>query len=86
MDLAEDDLGGCKLWLARRLLALRREMPDTYESDDYIPLEAAGPVRDQVVGLRRRDLAVVVPRLVRQMARDGSTPPSSWARADGRTT
>jgi (1->4)-alpha-D-glucan 1-alpha-D-glucosylmutase len=60
---APGDSALSKLTLVHRLLARRREAPGLFASTDYEPLSFHGGRADEVVGFRRGDLTVVVPRL-----------------------
>ena len=55
------DLGLAKLWLIRRVLALRRREPDRF-AGPYAPLASTGPHAERVFAFARGDaLAVAVP-------------------------
>ncbi|MGO9081965.1 MAG: malto-oligosyltrehalose synthase [Streptosporangiaceae bacterium] len=82
--------GGPKLWLIHRVLGYRRGHPAAFgPGSEYQPLLVSGPKADHAVAFTRGgddgpQLAVVVPRLVAQLAGDwaGTTvtlPPGSWA-------
>ncbi len=74
--------GVAKLWLLRRVLALRSERPEAF-AGSYQPLTVDGASGDRVVAfLRNGTLAVVVPRLVVGLSSWGDTalelPEGSW--------
>jgi (1->4)-alpha-D-glucan 1-alpha-D-glucosylmutase len=84
--LARNADGGPKLWLIHRVLGHRRRHPRAYgPGSGYEPLTAVGPRSSNIVAFTRSDgLAVVVPRLVRDVAEGwaGTTvelPPGPWA-------
>ncbi len=53
--------GRAKLWIAWRLLALRRERPALFRDGDYVPLDVVGAHAEHVVAFaRRHDGAVLV--------------------------
>jgi (1->4)-alpha-D-glucan 1-alpha-D-glucosylmutase len=56
------DTGYVKLWLIHRLFEHRRRRDQLYTSADYGPLTFSGRRGGDLVGFRRGDLAVVVPR------------------------
>jgi (1->4)-alpha-D-glucan 1-alpha-D-glucosylmutase len=75
--------GGAKLWLTARLLELRRERPELFDSATYLGVEAVGDKAAHVLAFTRGDLVVLVPRLVIGLADDwGDTslelPPGRW--------
>jgi (1->4)-alpha-D-glucan 1-alpha-D-glucosylmutase len=84
--LARNADGGPKLWLIHRVLGHRRRHPGAYgPGSGYEPLSAAGPRSSNIVAFTRSNgLAVVVPRLVRDVGEGwaGTTvelPPGPWA-------
>ncbi len=56
------DTGYVKLWLIHRMLDHRRRRDRLYTCTDYEPLTFSGHRAGDLVGFRRGDLAVVVPR------------------------
>ncbi|MFL6204091.1 MAG: malto-oligosyltrehalose synthase [Acidimicrobiales bacterium] len=74
--------GGAKLWLIHRLLDHRRRRPDAYSGYEALP--ARGPQARHAVAFRRDGIVVVVPRLVRALARSGwgetaiTLPSGAW--------
>ncbi len=64
--LGRMDEGAPKLWLIRRALRLRRELPEAFgAAGDYRPIEARGPRASNVVAFARGGAALTVaPRLV----------------------
>ncbi len=46
--------GRVKLWLVRRLLALRGERPELFERGEYLPLATSGRFADNVIAFARR--------------------------------
>jgi (1->4)-alpha-D-glucan 1-alpha-D-glucosylmutase len=81
------DLAACwrdgreKLFVTRQLLELRRLHPELFTEGDYQPLEVTGERSDHLCAFaRNRDgevVAVAVPRLVRQLHRDGRS--ADWS-------
>ncbi len=68
---ARDD-GLPKIWLAHRVLSLRRRRPAPFASGDYRPLAAAGPQAAGVLAfVRGKAVLTVAPRLVRRVEREG---------------
>ena len=58
-----NDLGSAKIWMIRRVLTLRREMPARFEGP-YTPLDGSGPHAHRVFAFARGDdLVTIVPRL-----------------------
>jgi (1->4)-alpha-D-glucan 1-alpha-D-glucosylmutase len=76
---AQLDNGAIKLYTTMRLLRLRREQPELFTRGEYVPIEAEGELRDQVIAYARRLKGqtglVVVPRLLRSLVRKGSGLP-----------
>ncbi len=74
------DPGYAKLWLIQRLLEHRRRQGRLYASTDYEPLTFSGDRSDDLVGFRRSDLAVVVPRSGDDWweGTDVELPPGRW--------
>jgi (1->4)-alpha-D-glucan 1-alpha-D-glucosylmutase len=71
--------GRIKLYVTWKALHCRRQHPGLFAAGDYVPIEAQGPRRDNVVALLRRQgstLAVAaVPRLITQLvAQAGDLP------------
>ena len=64
MTLADDHLGLWKLGSLGASSHSGGREPTPSEAAEYTPLEAFGPASQHVVGFMRRDVAVVVPRLV----------------------
>ena len=87
--LAEDDAdeasGAIKLHVVARLLDLRRRSPEALgPAATYRPVEAIGPAADHAVAfVRGEQVAVVVPRLVRTLDRNGGWGTTSLALPDG---
>jgi (1->4)-alpha-D-glucan 1-alpha-D-glucosylmutase len=52
--------GRAKLWIAWRLLALRRERPALFRDGDYVPLDVAGTHVEHVVAFARRHAGAVL--------------------------
>ncbi|MEO5881009.1 MAG: malto-oligosyltrehalose synthase [Caldimonas sp.] len=75
--------GRAKLWIAWRLLDLRRRRPLLFRDGDYRPLKAAGTHADHVVAFARHHaeavLIVVVPRLVARLLGDSVEAPCGAA-------
>ena len=74
--------GLAKLWLLRRVLALRNQRPEAF-AGSYQPLTVEGARGDRVVAfLRSRSLAVVAPRLAAGLSSWGDTtlqlPAGAW--------
>jgi (1->4)-alpha-D-glucan 1-alpha-D-glucosylmutase len=74
--------GIAKLWLLRRVLALRTRRPELF-AGSYLPLAVEGSCGDRVVAfLRDGSLAVVAPRLVAGLSSWGDAalqlPEGSW--------
>ena len=65
VSLADDHQGVWKLWLTGRLLELRRQRRDIFEAGEYAPIDVAGSLGHHAIAFERRDVAVVVPRLLR---------------------
>ena len=67
--------GLVKMFVTRRVLQLRQQLPDLFAGGDYIPLQVIGDRKDHVIAYARRQeettLIVVVPRLVRRLMRGG---------------
>jgi len=73
--------GWVKLWLTRRLLALRTRFPDLFRTGSYHPLAVDDTVRNHVIAYARRhediEIVVLVCRLTRRMP---APPPGSlWS-------
>ena len=73
-----------KLFVLRRLLQLRRELPAVFAAGDYLPLTADGD--DNAEHLlafarqhERKTLVVAVPRLIWRLYRGGNAP--QWGAA-----
>jgi len=66
------DEGLPKLWLIRRVLALRARRPEQFDNrGSYTPLYARGPKAKQVVAFMRGDCAItIVPRLPLKLQND----------------
>ena len=75
-----------KLWLIRRLLALRLDQRELFLRGDYQPAETEGPMSEHVFSFVRSHgaakLLVVVPRLVSELVAPGGWPASAF---DGTT-
>lgn len=78
--------GRAKLWIAWRLLGLRRERPALFRDGDYVPLEVHGRHAEHVIAFARRHqgatLVVIAGRLfARLLGEPDSTPlgPTVWA-------
>jgi (1->4)-alpha-D-glucan 1-alpha-D-glucosylmutase len=79
------DSGLPKLWVANRILTLRREHPEWFDADaGYCPMIAEGAKSDQVVAYLRADqVAVIVPRWSLKLGGNWSStalelPPGKW--------
>jgi (1->4)-alpha-D-glucan 1-alpha-D-glucosylmutase len=79
------DSGLPKLWVAHRMLTLRREHPEWFGADaGYCPMIAEGAKSDHVVAYLRADqVAVVVPRWPLKLGGNWSStalelPPGKW--------
>lgn len=63
--------GRIKMYCLHRALVLRREIPNTFENGDYIPLQVKGELREHVLAFARKDaentVLVVVPVMVTQL-------------------
>ncbi len=74
--------GRIKFELTRRLLKLRRELPDLFEAGDYQPLEAAGPHGGHVIafsrGQKSRQAVVAVGRHFGPVTNGGRDWPRAW--------
>lgn len=69
--LAQMDDGLPKLFVTHRLLQLRRDNPEWFDSrGSYLPLWSSGPKAAHVLSYRRGNALVVVPRLVHGLAGD----------------
>ncbi|MBV9861307.1 MAG: malto-oligosyltrehalose synthase [Alphaproteobacteria bacterium] len=73
-----------KLFVARRLLRLRRKYPGLFAAGDYVPLDVGGGSNaDRLCAFLRRDrnlaVMVAVPRLVYGLYRDGAA--ADWGAA-----
>ncbi|MEJ7929146.1 malto-oligosyltrehalose synthase [Ramlibacter sp. AN1015] len=81
--------GRAKLWIAWRLLGLRRRDPALFERGDYQPLDATGTRAANVLAFARRHegrmLVTIAGRLWSQLPCDAGTPPVGSA-AWGDTT
>ncbi len=75
--------GRAKLWIAWRLLDLRRRRPLVFRDGDYRPLKAAGTHADHVVAFARHHaegvLIVVVARLVARLLGESTQAPCGVA-------
>jgi (1->4)-alpha-D-glucan 1-alpha-D-glucosylmutase len=78
--------GRAKLWIAWRLLALRRERPALFRDGDYVALEVSGAHAEHVVAFARRHegtlLVVVAGRLYARLLGEPGTAPlgdAVWA-------
>jgi (1->4)-alpha-D-glucan 1-alpha-D-glucosylmutase len=73
-----------KLFVTRRLLALRRLHPDLFAAGDYQPLEVRGEKSQHLCAFARShgglSMAVAVPRLVHQLYRGDQT--AAWGETD----
>jgi (1->4)-alpha-D-glucan 1-alpha-D-glucosylmutase len=72
-DVSRDwDSGMPKLWMAARILALRRERPEDFSAESkYQPLVAQGSHLGKLLAFRRgENLIVVVPRFTKTLAGD----------------
>jgi (1->4)-alpha-D-glucan 1-alpha-D-glucosylmutase len=71
--LAEMESGLPKLWVVRQALRARAERPSVFGvGGDYEPLESSGDAAEHVLGfVRGGEVAIVVPRLVIILARQG---------------
>jgi (1->4)-alpha-D-glucan 1-alpha-D-glucosylmutase len=85
--LAGMERGLPKLWVVRSALRVRVERPDGFgDEGGYAPLEVRGDASDHALGfVRGGEVAVVVPRLVIRLAREGGwrgtevvLPPGEW--------
>jgi len=77
-------LDGRKLWLTRRLLALRARHPRLFSEGSYSPLEPAGGLASRLFAFEREadgeHLAVAVPiRCFRLVEDEGVFRPGTWA-------
>lgn len=74
------DLGVSKLLLVHRLLCHRREHPESFESNEYEPLDFRGEHAAAAAGFTRRDLAVAIARLGVRKWNDAEValPAGSW--------
>ncbi len=83
--------GRAKLFVTRKLLALRRSHPELLADGDYQPLEVAGRSSEHLCAFMRSRgearLVIAVPRLVHRLYRDGAAdwgattlalPAGSW--------
>jgi (1->4)-alpha-D-glucan 1-alpha-D-glucosylmutase len=76
--------GRIKLTLVRRLLALRRELPDVFAKGSYLPLDIDGPHREEIIAFarihHRNAVIVVTARGFGRATRGGRAWPSgpSW--------
>jgi len=83
--------GRAKLFVTRKLLALRRSHPELLTDGDYQPLEVAGRSSEHLCAFMRSRgearLVIAVPRLVHRLYRDGAAdwgatslalPAGSW--------
>ena len=72
--------GRLKLYLTSQLLCLRKELPELFESADYIPLKVEGEKFDHAVAFARRmqdkTLLVIAPRLIAKLLAERQTPPT----------
>jgi (1->4)-alpha-D-glucan 1-alpha-D-glucosylmutase len=78
------DDGRLKLYVTQALLACRRAERDLFTRGAYLPLEVAGPRRDQVVAFariwQRRIVVAIAARFFTQLGGDGGLPePRRWA-------
>jgi (1->4)-alpha-D-glucan 1-alpha-D-glucosylmutase len=83
--LAELDSGLPKLWVVRQALRARASRPDAFGAGGtYEPLEARGAAAEHAFGYTRGgEVAVVVPRLVIRLARDGGWRETEVALPEG---
>jgi (1->4)-alpha-D-glucan 1-alpha-D-glucosylmutase len=67
--------GRIKQDVIRKVLRLRRQVPDLFARGDYSPLTVDGPLKDHIIAFARTHgrsaLLVVVPRLVHRLLQDG---------------
>ena len=70
--------GRIKMFVTQRTLALRRDHPDLFAQGEYLPMEATGPRREQILCFARkregRAVLVVTPRLLVGVTPQGETP------------
>jgi (1->4)-alpha-D-glucan 1-alpha-D-glucosylmutase len=78
--VARSEAGGPKLWIIRRLLEHRRQLPGLYHSNAYEPLAVTGARSDDAVAFTRGGLAVLVPCRTRAGWADTfvQLPPGRW--------
>ncbi len=87
-DAPPDDLraGAMKLWLTRRLLALRERKAVLFTQGDYQPVVASGAAAAHIFAFARSlgddNIVVAVPRLTTRLTTPGSDPPLGQAWGD----
>lgn len=78
--------GRIKQQLIARVLALRKEIPDTFANGKYVPLAASGPAADHVIAFARMNkkghaIAVIGRQLATALQHDSiEIAPSFWQR------
>ncbi len=79
--------GRIKLYITQKALECRRNFSEVFAKGDYIPLQAAGPKQDHLLGFARRNgrnwVLVMIPRLTVGITRPGMAPlgVKTWGRS-----